>query len=68
MTTGWRRKKASLEAKEGVVGSERRHVGGGRRRRAEEDVVRKKAFLRMVRRKKGENRGEYIGEGENHAD
>ena len=32
MTTGWRRKKASLEAKEGVV-------GGGRRRRAEEGVL-----------------------------
>uniref|UniRef100_A0A9I9D967 Uncharacterized protein n=1 Tax=Cucumis melo TaxID=3656 RepID=A0A9I9D967_CUCME len=32
MTIGWRRKKASLEAKEGVV-------GGGRRRRAEEGVL-----------------------------
>uniref|UniRef100_A0A9I9CZB4 Uncharacterized protein n=1 Tax=Cucumis melo TaxID=3656 RepID=A0A9I9CZB4_CUCME len=32
MTTGWRRKKASLEANEGVV-------GGGRRRRAEEGVL-----------------------------
>uniref|UniRef100_A0A9I9E6L0 Uncharacterized protein n=1 Tax=Cucumis melo TaxID=3656 RepID=A0A9I9E6L0_CUCME len=55
---GWRRKKASLEAKEGVV-------GGGRRRRWR----RKKAFLtwRMVKMKKEENRREYIGEGENRA-